>query len=180
MPDYKQGRIYKIVSPCGMTYYGSTTQRICNRMKNHINEIEKNRNKDCTANRVIDAGGEIYLVEMYPCNSEDELKAREAWYIRYRPCVNVKIPGRTWDEYYQDNRGKLLAYQKEYRTNNKEKVIARNKRYYQNNKQEINRKNKLRDSQKYNCECGSTCRRGDKSKHFRTKKHMMWIENNKQ
>lgn len=146
MPDYKQARIYKIVSPCGLTYYGASTQRICDRMHRHVADAKMNKGK--ASQRVIEAGGEIFLVEMYPCNSKKELDEREAWYIKYRSCVNEKIPGRTGQEWYQDNKEQRLANIKQYQ------------------------------KQPYNCECGSTVRTGDKARHFRTTKHRQWVENN--
>ena len=161
MPDYKQGRIYKIVSPCGLTYYGSTTQRIWDRMAKHISNAKMNKGK--ASQSVIEAGGEIYLVEMYPCNSEKELHEREGWYIRYRPCVNEKIAGRPFKEYI-----------KQYRENNREQIAVKKKEYYENNKENIRTKQK----QPYNCECGSTVRRNDKARHFRSQKHRLWVENN--
>jgi len=157
--DYQQGRIYKIVAPCGLTYYGSTTKRIMDRMVKHKSEAKCDSPKACTSKKVIEAGGEMFLVEMYPCNSEEELLAREGWYQRNRPCVNEVIAGRSKKEYYQDNR---------------EEINRNHAMYYQNNKQEINR----RQSQPYNCECGSTIRRNYKAKHFRTRTHQRWVEQN--
>ena len=103
--DYKQGRIYKIVSPCGLTYYGSTTQRIMDRMKDHVSRAKLNKGK--ASQPVIEAGGEMFLVEMYPCNSEKELWAREGWYQRNRPCVNEVIAGRTRQQYRFDKRDEI-------------------------------------------------------------------------
>jgi len=183
MPDYKQGRIYKIVSPCGLTYYGSTTMRLWDRMRVHHVDIKKGKN--CSSKRVIEAGGEIYLVEMYPCNSQEELRTREAWYIRYRPCVNENIPNRTQKEYYQDtkqhkkeyyqnNKRKQIEYCKSYYQDNKEKISAQKKEYYENNKQKI----KARLSQKYHCECGGKYTHNHRTRHFKTQKHRLWVENN--
>jgi len=167
--DCKQGRIYKIVAPCGLTYYGSTCGRIMDRMMQH-----KKEPKNCTAKKVIDAGGEIFLVEMYPCNSEKELWAREGWYQRNRPCVNKRIECRSKKEYYQDKREEILEKKKRYHIQNRDKNNNRCKERYRNNKQAILRK----QGQPYNCECGSTVRRNDKARHFRSKKHQLWAEQN--
>ena len=52
----------------------------------------------------------IILMELYPCGSKAELKARERYYIENNECVNKHIPGRTKKEYYDSNRDKI--YQK--------------------------------------------------------------------
>ena len=174
MKDFKQARIYKIVSPCGLTYYGATTRRICDRMKCHVSDAKANRGR--ASQRVIEAGGEIYLVEMYPCNSQKELDERESWYIKYRPCVNEVIPGRTRQQHYQDNRERLSAYKKQYRKNNREQISAYKKQHYQDNREQ----HLAYKKQPYNCECGSTVRTGEKARHFKTTKHRLWVENNQQ
>jgi len=165
MPDYSKGRIYKIVSPCGMTYYGSTTMRLWDRMGVHHRDIKKGKN--CSSKRVIEAGGEIYLIEMYPCNSKKELEDRESWYIRYRPCVNEIIPNRTKQEYCQDTKPHKKEYDKQYRERTGDYQKNRRRQYYENNKHK-----------NFPCECGSTVRRNVKARHFKTQKHMIWVENN--
>ena len=49
----------------------------------------------------------IVLIETYPCESRHQLTSREAHYIRTVACVNQHIPGRTDEQYYQDNKVKL-------------------------------------------------------------------------
>ena len=36
----------------------------------------------------------ILLIEDYPCESEDQARSREAFYVLNNPCVNKQIPGR--------------------------------------------------------------------------------------
>ena len=55
---------------------------------------------------------------------------------------------------------------KKYRDKNKEKINAKRNE----NKETLNKK----ASEKITCECGSTIRRGHKSEHNRTMKHMDW------
>ena len=172
--DYKQGRIYKIVAPCGLTYYGSTTKRIMDRMVDHKSRVKCNSPKACAAKKVIEAGGEIFLVEMYPCNSEKELRAREGWYQRFKPCVNNRVECRTKKQYRFDNIVKIKSYQKQYRADNTEKIKDKNTRYYQINKQELRRK----QNEKFQCPCGGKYTHVHKARHFRTKKHQRWVELN--
>ena len=147
MPDYSKGQVYKIVSPCGMVYYGSTTQRIMDRMSEHISAAKRNENR--TSQQVIEAGGEIYLVEMYPCNSVEELRSREGWYIKYRPCVNKYRACLTVDE--------RIEYKKQYYQDNRDEILAKKKK-------------------KFECSCGGRYAYCDKAKHFKTNKHKRWLE----
>lgn len=89
--NYKNGKIYCIRSPnTDMIYIGATAQvRLCNRMKSH----RKSSNRT-TSRKIIQAGDAyIELIENFPCNSKEELNAREAYFIR-RPeynkfCINI-------------------------------------------------------------------------------------------
>ena len=64
----------------------------------------------------------FFLIENYPCNSRDELTAREGQIIRkYKhdcECVNMFIAGRTGKEYKLDNKEQI----KQYRLENKERL----------------------------------------------------------
>ena len=195
MVNYNEGKIYKIESTLGnMVYYGSTTKkRLCDRMTTHRGDYNKwlkgKSNLVMVYNLFEEYGLEnckIILVENCPCESRDELHAREAHYIRNFECVNKCIPNRTNKEYYEDNKvkiaekakvyrevnkDKLLKYGKEYHEVNKERINEHYKEYYQNNKEQILEQQKI----KYTCPCGSCIRKSDKSKHERTNKHITFI-----
>jgi hypothetical protein len=125
MPDYKNGKIYKIVNDkLGLTYYGSTTQILSQRMGGHIVAKKRFDNGKCpnmTSFQLLDGNQKIYLVEKYPCNDKNELERRERYYIENNDCVNKCIPSRTNKEYRIDNKDKIKQYQKEYDKNNKDK-----------------------------------------------------------
>jgi hypothetical protein len=91
--------------------------------------------------------------------------------------------------YYLENKEFLSEYKKKYNIEHKEQVslkhkqyniehrdeIAINKnRYYLENKNEILEKKK----QKINCECGGKYTKSDKSKHFKTQKHIAYLLTN--
>ena len=125
MPDYANGKIYKIVGDTGITYYGSTTQSLKERMRQHP------YNKGTTAHQKIisQMDWEIVLVENYPCESKKELEDREGWYIRENPCVNRVVVGRTKGEYREDRREELNTYaRKQYEEKRKEKLESQIKR----------------------------------------------------
>ena len=165
MPDYSKSKIYKLYSLEyeNLFYIGSTCQKFLSvRLAGHVqdyNRYLKNKRKYTTSFKIIETGNyKIELLEAFPCNSKDELIAREGYYIRKNPdCVNKIIAGRTKKEYLEDNKEKLKDKKKEYYQNNKEhllkknrewkeknreKIKAKKKEYYQNNKEKIKEYNK--------------------------------------
>ena len=151
MPDYQKAKIYRIVSNvCDLVYYGSTCETLSRRLQEHRSAYKSylnGKSKNISSYEVIEKGNyQIILVENYPCNSREELKARERFYIENNNCVNKCIPGRTYKEYYQDNREKKLEYLKEYREKNHEKILEYFKEYYEANSEKIleQKKEKIR------------------------------------
>jgi hypothetical protein len=146
MPNYQQGKIYKIISKSNtdLVYYGATTRSLNIRMEGH--KTNKHR---CKSKIIIDIGdAEIELVELYPCNSKKELDERERFYILNNKCVNKQIPLRTRKEYYQDNIELLKEYYKEhykenadkykeYREDNAEKMKEYSKEYKKENAEKL-------------------------------------------
>ena len=105
MPNYKDGKIYKIV--CNLTdecYIGSTTEpTLARRLSGHVGSYKiwkAGKSKKVKSYDIIDRGDyKIYLIESYPCNSKDELISREGEIIRQNrmscKCINYSTPGRT-------------------------------------------------------------------------------------
>ena len=60
----------------------------------------------------------IELIENYPCNGVDELRAREGYYIREIGTLNTNVAGRAprecVDIYYKTNIEKCKEYRKQY------------------------------------------------------------------
>jgi hypothetical protein len=94
MPNYQNSKIYKIVGN-GLTYYGATTRPLSQRFSNHKTAYKcfstTGRLKDNTKCHlcITDPNCVIILVENYPCNTKEELQAREYFYISNNECVNV-------------------------------------------------------------------------------------------
>jgi len=127
MPNYQQGKIYRLV--CNNTnkqYIGSTTQKyLCSRLSQH--KLQSSR---CISKEIINNGNySIILVENYPCNCKDELLKRERYFIETLQCINKRIPSRTKKE-----------GDKEYQEKNKESIKKRKAEYYQKNKEKIKQK----------------------------------------
>jgi len=187
--NYQKGKIYKIMSNMGdKIYIGSTTKEyLSQRMTAHRYDYkrwkEEKKSKILSFDIFDEYGVEnckIILLELCPCNTKDELIARESHYIRTLTCVNKVIPDRTKQEYQKEyrlnNRELVSEKRKEYNTQNKEAISKQGKEYREINKENIREKQK----QPFNCECGITCRIDSKPKHLRTKKHLDFITSKSQ
>ena len=189
--DYKKGKIYKIVNnENNKIYFGSTCQPLHKRMyqhrKKHNNCMSKKLGvdlKDC----------QIILVEKIECECKYELHKRERFYIENNECVNKRIPTRTKKEYYDKNKQLISEKAKEKYQKNKEHRLEQQKQYNQKNKQKIaekdkqrckiyREKNKLKIAEKakvkMTCECGSVFRKTEKARHYRSNKHINFINCN--
>ena len=134
MPDYSQGKIYKV--ECNITnevYYGSTVLSLSRRMRRH-----RNGKKCCTAINIINRGNyNVKVIEEYPCNSKQELEARERWYIENNVCINKCIPGRTEKEWREANKEHCKKVSKDWYENNKEHKTQQNKEWLEKNKDKM-------------------------------------------
>jgi hypothetical protein len=169
MPNYQLAKIYKIVSNTDddICYVGSTTKKLlCMRMAEHKDayklwKIDKYGKTSCF--ELFEKYGvencRIELIEIFPCNSKDELNMKEGGYIRLLNCVNKNIAGRTRKEYRDTHKEKASNYHMEYRNINKSIIENRMKK-------------------PYTCCCGSTIRWGGKAKHEKSQKHLNYISSN--
>ena len=161
--DYQKGKIYKISSSKGdMIYIGSTVKKfLCERMAMHRHRYKEwklgNYKNNFTSFRLFDDYGvencSIILLESCPCNSKDELHAREAFYIKSMDCVNKVIPNRSKKEYYEDNKESINKKKCQYRKENSESL-------------------KESASQKIVCECGRSVSRRHIARHKTTPVHI--------
>lgn len=105
MTDYKLGKIYKIISVnTDKVYIGSSAQKyLSKRMGTHNEKYTKYKNGTyhyVSSFDIIEKGqAKIVLLESFPCNSVDELRAREQYWIENTPnCVNKFKAYRTEEE----------------------------------------------------------------------------------
>ncbi len=97
MPDFLNGKIYKII--CNITnkiYIGSTCKTLNSRISNHKNDYKRNLAGSyghCTSHEIIKNNDyKIELIENYPCNSKKELLEREKYFININEnVVNKKM-----------------------------------------------------------------------------------------
>jgi len=197
---YQQGKIYKIV--CNITnevYIGSTIKLLNDRLS--IHKYDTDNKKRCSSRNIIDRGDyEMILIKDYPCNSRWELEEEEGKYIRENECINIAIPHRTNEEWYEDNKEDQSQKKKTYYKKNKKEILEEKKDYYEKNKKEIlekqkqdrkinpekykqqeqNRKNKQerldKQKKKITCECGVIVSRSNIATHKKTLKHLKLTE----
>ena len=179
--DYKNGRIYCIRNTIDDDIYiGSTIQPLSKRMSVHREAAKSETCKHSIFySKVNELGIEnfyIELIENYPCESVEQLRKREGYYIREMATLNYQIAGRTKKEYmkeYAEQRKEVIKeYQKEYKKEwyeaNKDKTKEYNKEYYGANKDKLNGK--------IICACGGKHSLLNKSHHEKTKKHQKFIQ----
>ena len=172
MPDYAQGRIYKIVSDStDKVYVGSTCQRLSARFSQH--------RSDKYSSRVLMEYDDVrcVLVEMFPCKTKEELQAREYLTIKELKDKNVTVvnrnmPTRTAAQYHSDNREQRNEKQACYYAKNHEALHIKRTEYYVANREAI----KAQHATPFVCACGNTISTCEKSRHERSKKHIAWAE----
>ena len=145
---YQRGKIYKIISnQTNDVYYGSTIEPyLTNRLSGHRTHykcwLNGKRNNITSYELVNFDDAKIILVETFPCNTKDELHAREQHYIDNNDCVNKQ---KAWSglskaeyqkQYNGENREKILEHNKQYYEHNKETISERYRQYYKDNKEE--------------------------------------------
>ena len=210
MVNYQNGKIYRIDGG-GLTYIGSTTKKyLCDRLSGHKTDYKRyldGKGRYITSFEVLKTDDyKIELIECFPCNSKDELTAREGYYIRQMDCVNKVIPGRTQKEYRENNKETISARQKQYRESNREAILEKHKQYYNDNKEQkleyqkqyqednkeviLEKQKQYREknkeailawrNQKHTCECGGRYTSASKSRHLKTSKHLNYLKDIKE
>lgn len=220
MTKYANSKIYKIEPIVehyeGDIYIGSTTQKyLSDRMSSHRNKYKlwkdgKDDNKYSVFDIFQKYGVEncnIYLIENYPCESKNELHAKEGYYIKMTKCVNKNIAGRTVKQWFEDHKEQIQEYKKEYYSDHKEekkeydkeyrqihskKIKDNLKLYRENNKAQISLKAKKAYNKKVGkhddeivdykhprivCECGASHAISNTARHTKTKKHQDYLNN---
>ena len=114
MPDYKNGKIYKLWSLEGDDIYiGSTINSLHKRLFHH-----KKPSNNCRSKLLFEKYKEvkIELIEEYVCENKAQLNRREGEIIRLNKefIVNHRIEGRTPKEWNDTNPEKLKAKSKKF------------------------------------------------------------------
>lgn len=171
MKDYSKGKIYRLVcNVTGLQYIGHTIQPLSVRKAGHVKDYKvwkSNKRGYVTSFKVMENDNfDICLIEDYPCENVEQLKARERyWLEQTEETVNKNIPSRTTAEYYRDNPDFYRQYRQEYYKANKAYFQERNKHNYN-----------LHKDDKMSCECGSVIKQRNKWEHFKSIKHKDWLK----
>jgi hypothetical protein len=195
---YQNGKIYKITdnnfTEC---YIGSTIQKLAVRMGGHRRQypkyLETRKGSDYLTSFVLfEKYGiencQILLIEAFPCNSREELTAREAHHIKNTVCVNKRIEGRSTKQWIEDNKERYLALRRKYEKENKEKIAEAKRKAYDPIKQaQINKayreahrdELKAKKGEAFQCECGGSYVRSRRAHHMRTGKHTKFVAKTK-
>ena len=155
--DYRNGKIYCVRNKItNDIYVGSTCQPLSKRMAKHRSDKTRDVKNHLTLYPKMNELGEesfyIELIEEYPCENNDQLRAREGHFIREMATLNGRIEARNKHEWYQDNKEHVKEkakqdyhsnietrreQRKEYRDQRKEQRIEYDKQYRQDNKERI-------------------------------------------
>ena len=184
-----KGHIYMIWSPLDNTfcYIGSTFNRLAKRWQGHKDNY-KNKNGTLTIHKYFDKYGienfKLDLIKSYDVvrtHKKDckHLHAYELlWINKTKNCVNKMLPfnplkkienkiyKKKWQE---ENKDRIKKKALTHRLNNKEQ----RKEYDKNRQEEV----KIRNKQKFECECGGKYTYAHKAEHFRSKKHKIFFTN---
>jgi len=193
----KVGFIYKLVdNTSGNQYYGSTTQRVAQRVTGHRWNLKMHDEKRCTSYNILKNGDWRYeTVEKFTYNDKFELRNREQYYIENNECVNKqraynspeyniqrakeyreahKEESRQYKrEYGEAHKEETNQYKKEWYEKQKERILESRKEAYKVNKASLKRyhEKKAELNAKVTCECGAIVNGQNLKAHQQTKKH---------
>jgi len=195
MSKYIQGKIYKLTSSqTDKVYIGSTIKSLDDRFSKHKCHykrwLKSQMNKITSYDLLQYEDVKIELIKEFPCETRTELEKEEGKLILENYCVNKHVAGRTRKEtnkiyrhknkerinetariHWNKNKENIKERKKEYVEANKEKIKERQKKYVEANKEKINERIK----EKFKCECGGNYIYINKSRHFKTKKHLKFV-----
>jgi hypothetical protein len=166
--ELNYGSVYQLASDqTEDVYVGSTICLLSERLAKH----------KCSYKRYLEGKRKTYVTSYKLCQYDDvriellcrpkkmmtktELERLEGFYINNTEnCINKRIAGRTWKEYYAENRDKKLKYHKQWREDNKDTLKVKRDKYY-----------KDVAGVEITCECGLTYKKKHGKRHKESQKH---------
>jgi hypothetical protein len=151
MPNYKNGKVYKLVNNIdNLIYIGSTTCRLSTRMALHRDRAKKNYNANIYKHmRKIGVDNfKIVLFEYCSCNSKDELLRRERYIFDIHDkniLLNSNRPSTTYVEKKHDNKKNYKIW---YNNNREYKIKQVMNRYLKYRSYLITYQQKYKEHQK--------------------------------
>lgn len=175
---YSRGKIYKLVNDIDDEFYvGSTCETLAKRKGGHkaLSKERPHRHVYLHLSKVGWENVHIVLIEEYPCENIEQLKARERhWIDELKPSLNRILPIRTQEERNQ--------YIKEWREQNHDKFSQTQRKWREQNKEKIRESVKSESRKQYlkekkTCVCGCVVSRDCLSRHWKSKKHQEKLAN---
>jgi len=152
---YETGKIYKLQCSDGKYYFGSTIRTLASRLSSH-KYASKNAQTNNTYNHINAIGWDnvtITLVELFPCETKQQLLQRELWFISEHKndvlCLNTRNPLADTSpearqqhkdkckEYYVQHRDELLQKRRDYQIENREKRTEYSSEYRQQHSEKL-------------------------------------------
>ena len=128
----------------------------------------------------------VVEIEKYPCNDDNEARSRERyWYELLNATMNTRCPITSVEEKDMD----MIIYEQKYYETNKDRIKKQVKEYYEINKNNIKDykreywksyypSNKIKLTEKHKCGCGGCFITANKQRHFKSNKHLKYIQEN--
>lgn len=157
---YESGKIYKLQCSDGKYYFGSTIRSLAARLSSH-KSVSKNTQTNNTYNHINAIGWDnvmISLIELFPCETKQQLLEREVWFINEHKddilCLNTRNPiadntpeakqkhKDKCKEYYVQHRDEVLQNRREYQIENREKRTEYNSDYRKQHSEKLKEYNK--------------------------------------
>ena len=167
MPNYANGKIYKLISnQTDDIYIGSTTQSLATRKSEHKSDYKRFLNGTkpyMTSYELVKYDNiEIILIDYCVCNNKDELRKKEQEFIDSLKCVNKHYAFGKKDQTENNRRLNRERYIRK-----REEILEKDRIYKMNNKEKISERTKVLMT----CECGATFRKDGRNRHLKSIKH---------
>ena len=183
MVNYQLGKVYKIIGN-GLLYVGSTTKLLCQRFSEHRRSYKSwlnyKGNYMSSFKCLIDPTCYIELLELCPCDGNDELRICENKWIQELNCVNqnnaVVIKTKAITKKNQELNNYKSTFNKNQELNNSEAVSKQKQKYKQENIEEIIKKKSNKFSYKCDVCKYTTTRDSQRKRHEMTPKHKLLIK----
>jgi hypothetical protein len=152
---FNNAKIYKIVSDqTDKIYIGSTTKKLSVRLNRHRNCYKRWQNDKfnyVTSFELIKLGdSKIILIEEYPCETNENLRKREQYYIN----LNKDVCVNKFKAFITDT--EKIQYKKQYNDSNKEEILVKKKK-------------------KIKCDCGGKTTKTNLARHKKSNKHFKFL-----
>ena len=185
--NFPDAVIYRLKCYNTKTYYIGSTVNLKLRMRKHRSKKYNHTN----SKSIIEGGnyGEPKILFEYPCNNKKELQELEQCFLdtyreKYGDSVLNIYDAYTTEEktkekkreynakYRADNPDKVKESSASWRKNNPEKKKENDAKYRAENREIL----RAKTNEKFDCVCGGSYTRANKSKHFSSKTHQKFIQ----